>query len=141
LSQSYAKFYYHFVWSTYHRENLVTPVIERPLYRCITGQVLKVKGAVLALDGMPDHVHLVAQLPATIAPAALMQRAKGVSSAYGRDELLPGELFGWQDGYSGFTVSWTHLPKIIAYVRNQKQHHAQGTIIPEWEPIDDDESG
>jgi REP element-mobilizing transposase RayT len=140
LSQSYTKLYYHFVWSTYHRENLAALEIERPLYRCIIGQVLKLKGTVLALDGMPNHVHLVVQLPSTVAPAFLMQRAKGVSSAYGRDELLPGELFGWQDGYSRFTVSWTHLPKIVAYVRNQKRHHAEGSIVSEWEAADDEEA-
>lgn len=129
--------YYHFVWTTWRRQALITDEIERPLYRCIESQVRKVNGTVLAIGGISDHVHLAVLLPGIIAPSQLMQRAKGVSSTFGRDELLPGGLFGWQDGYGGFTISGKHVDNVVAYIRNQKHHHAEGTLVPEWEPSEE----
>lgn len=35
-----------------------------------------------------------------------------------------------------FSVSRSHLKRVIAYVRNQKQHHASGNLWPEWEETD-----
>ena len=94
MAQSNTRFFYHFNWATYRRAAMITKAIERPLYRCIETQVINAKGTVLAVNGMPDHVHLVVQHPATVAPATLMQSVKGVSSAFGRKVLQPGELFG-----------------------------------------------
>ena len=141
MPQSKTEFFYHFVWATWRRQGFVTSDIERRLNRCIESEVRKMKGIVYALDGMPDHRHLVVQLPGAIAPARLMQAAKGVSSTFARDHLVENALFGWQDGYAGFSVSPQMLEIVIAYVRNQKRHHAEGTTIPEWEdcgPFEDE---
>ena len=141
MPQSKTEFYYHFVWATWQRNGLVTEGIERRLYRCIASEVLKLKGTMLEINGMPDHIHLVVQLPGTVAPSNLMQTAKGVSSTFARAQLTPGEYFGWQDGYAGFTVSRQNLQTVINYVRNQKRHHADNTTIPDWEDcggIDED---
>jgi len=139
MPQSKTHFYYHFVWTTWRRSQMVTSDVERRIYRSIENEVRKLRGTVLALDGMPDHVHLAVQLPGTVAPSQLMQRVKGVSSTLGREVLIPGGLFGWQDGYAGFTIIGQHLQNTIAYIRNQKRHHAEGTTIPEWESPDVDE--
>ena len=41
--------------------------------------------------------------------------------------------FEWQEGYGVFSVSEQDVPRVIAYVERQKQHHAEGTLIDEWE--------
>ena len=82
---------------------------------------------------MPDHIHLVVQMPAKCSPAQLMQRVKGRSSAWARQHLVSGAFFGWQDGYGVFSFSRSHRQRVIAYVTNQKRHHAAGKLWPEWE--------
>ncbi len=74
---------------------MVTEEIEQRIYRCIKSEVRKLKGTVLAINGMPDHVHLAARLPGNVAPSLLMQRAKGVSSTFCHQELVKGGMFGW----------------------------------------------
>ncbi|MDQ2686282.1 MAG: IS200/IS605 family transposase [Armatimonadota bacterium] len=88
--------YYHIVWATRGREERLTPEIERRVHRCVTGEVERLRCLVLALDGMPDHVHLVVRAPGNVCPAALAKQVKGVSSAMLNDGRgLSDELFRW----------------------------------------------
>ncbi|MDW8101156.1 MAG: transposase [Anaerolineae bacterium] len=67
---------------------------------------------VLALNGMPDHVHLVVSFPSTIAIADLVKQVKGVSSHFVNETLEPEPQFKWQGSYGAFTVSrwdWKRL--------------------------------
>ena len=49
-----------------------------------------------------------------------------------------GSLF-WQDEYGVFSFDAKRLPNYVAYVENQKTHHAQHSVIPILErTIDED---
>ena len=39
--------------------------------------------------------------------------------------------FAWQDGYSAFTVSYSGLDKVVAYIANQQEHHKKLTFDEE----------
>ena len=41
--------------------------------------------------------------------------------------LKPDTWFDWQNGYAAISVSPSHRKRIITYIHNQKQHHADGT--------------
>jgi hypothetical protein len=34
-----------------------------------------------------------------------------------------GADFGWQAGYAAFTVSTSNMTHVVAYIRDQEQHH------------------
>ena len=136
--RSRAELYLHFVWATEGREPLLTPDIERAVHRCIVNEVEKLKGVVLAIGGMPDHVHLVVQFPKIRSTAEVMKQAKGVSSALANDLTHHTRLFRWQNGYAVFSVCRSHLPTVIAYVKNQKRHHTQGPLDADAEEIDEE---
>jgi len=87
---------------------------------------------VLAINGMPDHVHLLVRAPATLRPMDLMRQVKGVSSRFASDTLgLAG--FAWQEGYGVFSVSRTHVARVCGYIQGQKAHHKDGTTWPSLE--------
>jgi len=125
--------YVHFVWATWDREPLITPDIERRLYRNMVNEAQKMNCKVLAINGMPEHVHFVVKIPTTITIANLMKQVKGVSSHFVNETLQPETKFKWQGSYGAFTVSRWDLDKIIAYVKRQKEHHQLGELYPEWE--------
>ena len=133
MHRSKAEVYFHLVWATWERQPLVTSDVERALYRCIEKEVQSLKCAVLAIGGMPDHVHLVVKAPTRVSPAQLAQRVKGVSSTFARNTLRAGEFFGWQDGYAVFSICPPHVSTVIAYVESQNRHHADNTIVSDWE--------
>ena len=137
MRRSKCELYFHFVWATSHRYAALQGEIERRVHRCIQSEAEKASCSVLALNGMPDHVHLIAQLPSSMSAARLMQRVKGVSSTFARQHLIFDEPFGWQDNYAAFTLSRSHLKRAIFYVQHQKKHHAAGTLWTEWEAVDE----
>ena len=138
MRQSKAEMYFHLVWATWRRLPLVLPEIERAVYRCIEGEAKKLGCKVYAIGGMPDHVHLAVKTPAVIDIPKLAKQVKGVSSTLVRNRLRPDELFRWQEGYAVYTVCPRHIQQTIAYIENQKRHHADGTILDEWEEVDEE---
>lgn len=120
---SRSEIYLHLVRATYRRMPLVTGDVERAVYACIMDQARKAGCELLAIGGMPDHVHVAVRVPPTAAPATLAKQMKGVSSTMIRTQVRPGEFFGWQDGYGAFSFSRSHVERVVAYVRNQKTHH------------------
>ncbi len=137
MRRSKAEIYLHLVWGTWERLPLVTPDIERELYRCIENEARQLKCVVLAIGGMPDHVHLIVRVPTLVSAARLAQQVKGVSSTFVRNQLRIGELFRWQEGYGVFSISRSHLKRAIAYVEKQKRHHACCKLWAEWEETDE----
>ncbi|WP_394795457.1 IS200/IS605 family transposase [Armatimonas sp.] len=122
----------HLVWTTYERRPLVTEVLERSVYRCIEFEATKLGCTVLAIGGMPDHVHVVLTIPSTTSLANLMKQLKGASSALA-GELLTEGFFKWADGYAAFSLSRDHCENAIAYVHYQKEHHSGNNPWPRWE--------
>lgn len=88
---------------------------------------------VLALNGMLDHVHILLVIPSTVSIADLAKQLKGASSHFVNEVLRPEMPFKWQGSYGAFTVSRWDVDKIGGYVQNQKQHHADATLLSEWE--------
>ncbi len=115
----------------------MTPDIERAVYRCIEQQAVKLRCTVLAIGGMPDHVHLAVRTPTHVDAAKIAMQTKGVSSAFVRDQLRPGELFNWQDGFAVFSFGRNQQAPIIAYINNQKRRHGANNLWPEWEDTND----
>jgi putative transposase len=129
------RLYLHLVWAAWDRLPLITPDIERRLYRCIEKEA-KDKGCkVLALNGVADHVHLVVSFPTTITIAELVKQVKGVSSHFVNDVLLPPTTFKWQGFYGAFTVSRWDVDQVVQYVKRQKEHHADNDLTAEWEEM------
>lgn len=129
----------HVIWTTWHREPMLTPERERRAYRCITAQAEELGATVFAVNGMPDHVHLIVQIPTTLTIAKLMHRVKGVSSHLLNAETPELGLFRWADGNAVFSMSRSHRDNAIAYVRNQKQHHADLALRRGWEIVPEDD--
>ena len=117
--------YVQLVWTTWDRLPLITPDIERRLHRNIESEVREMGCTVLALNGTSDHAHLVISFPTTVTIANLVKQVKGVSSHFVNETLRPEAKFKWQGRYGAFTVSRWDLPKIIRYVKRQKEHHAE----------------
>lgn len=138
MSRSKSEIDLHFVWATYRRMRLIVPDWEQPLYACILAEAKRQGCEVLALGGMPDHIHLALAIPTKQSPATVMRCIKGVSSTFVRQRLAGGEFFGWQDGYGVFSFYRAHRASVIGYIHRQKQHHAEGTHRLTWEEVDEE---
>jgi len=125
--------YFHFIWGTQDGDPLISKDIERPVYRCIVEQIQKLRCQVLAINGVPNHIHLVVKVRSSVPVALLIKQAKGVSAKFINDHLKVKNLFRWQSGYGAFTISRWDLPMIINYVKKQKTHHQERSLLEELE--------
>jgi REP element-mobilizing transposase RayT len=123
MPNSYTQNFYHAVFSTRHRESLVTPELEERLFPFIGGIVRDMRCTLVAINGMPDHIHLLVRFRNDLAIADLIRHVKSRSSAWIHETFPALGHFAWQDGYGGFTVSKSVLDEVEAYIRNQKEDH------------------
>jgi putative transposase len=138
MRRAKAELYVHLIWATAERAAMVKPALERSLYRCLEDQARQMGCTVLAIGGMPDHVHMVVRYPAKVSVAQLVQQIKGVSSHLLKEQLQAGLGFHWQERYGAFSLSRSHVEKVVAYVNDQKQRHAEQDLWGQWEEADEE---
>ena len=135
MPDTYTEIYYHLVWATKKREAMIVPEMETTLYVSIKAACRDSGATILALNGMPDHVHLACVLPTTVAVASLLNKVKG-SSAHLINHLPGGRhALAWQPGYGALTFARRDLKRIMGYIQNQQQHHQEGTLSESMERV------
>ncbi len=129
MTQTLAYVYLHVVFSTKNREPLIDVAIENELHRYICGIAREQSCQVLAISGMPDHVHILMRVTMAKPVADIMKNIKAFSTGWikrkGYDD------FGWQSGYGAFSVSHSLLPTVKRYVLAQKEHHKSQLLTEE----------
>lgn len=120
---SYVSLHYHIVFSTKQRVLCLNQDIMTELRKYTAGIVRKHEGKLLNLNGPEDHVHLLVQLSPKMALMDIVRHIKGNTSKWLSQTYADLKAFFWQEGYSAFTISQSGLPKVMAYIDNQVDHH------------------
>ncbi len=132
MPQSLSSILIHLIFSTKHRDPYITPKIERELHPYMASIFRSLKSPVLALDGMPDHIHALFALSRVISIADLVEEVKTDSSKWIKTKGLEFRNFHWQNGYAAFSVSQSELENVKGYIHAQKAHHQQVTFQDEY---------
>jgi putative transposase len=114
---------YHLVWCPKFRRPVLAGNVGKRLSELIPEIVETIEGEVLELDVQPDHVHLFATFPPTIAINQIMHRLKGVSSHQLRKEYpwLNSRLPSlWTRSYYVGTAGDVSAETIKRYIDEQK---------------------
>lgn len=125
------RLFYHFIWTTKKREPLLTPDIELRIHGYLRNEAEKLQCPLFYINGAADHMHVLASVRPSIAPSEFIKQLKGSSSRFVTKEL--GRAFEWQEDYGVLSISEADVPRVIEYVKNQKRHHAERTLILEFE--------
>lgn len=125
MAGTYTKLFYHVVFSTKGRKRFILPSIEEELRKYVCGILRNIDGACVEINGMADHVHVLAILPPKISLSDALRTIKASTSKWLHETKPELAMFGWQDGYSAFTVSKSQVDSVREYIRDQKAHHAE----------------
>jgi putative transposase len=79
--------HYHFVWIPVRRRKVLVGAIAERLRALLIDAVVPLDCSILALEVMPDHVHLFVTAPPTLAPDQIMFRLKGYTARVLRQEF------------------------------------------------------
>jgi REP element-mobilizing transposase RayT len=135
------RLYYHLVWTTKERQPLITIDLETQLYGYIIGKADQLGSIIHAIGGIENHIHLIASIPPKLSISDFVQNLKG-SSAYHLNHLSSSkDVFAWQRGYGVFSLGSKQLEQAVAYVKNQKTHHFNGTTISSLEQHNHEDDG
>ena len=122
MAHTFTNLLTHVIFSTKDRLPLITPEFKPRLHAYVGGIVRSVDGIALAIDGPADHVHLLIKTPASAALANVIRDVKANSSRWAH-ETFPRADFAWQTGYGAFSVSFSNVEQVRAYIANQEEHH------------------
>lgn len=132
MPNTYTQIHIHFVFVVKYRESLIHASWKNNLYKYITGIVQNNQHKMIAINGMPDHVHVLIGMRPTQSISDLMQDVKANSSKWINEQKLTPGRFEWQASFGAFSYSKSQLKNVIAYIENQEQHHATKTFREEY---------
>lgn len=135
MANTYTQIHIHVIFAVQNREYLISSKWKDDLYKYITGIVENNKHKMLAINGMPDHVHVLIGLRPSQSLSELMQDIKGCSSKWINEEGFVNGKFYWQEGYGAFSYKKNDLPYVIDYINNQESHHIKKTLVDEYTEI------
>ncbi|MEK7226140.1 MAG: IS200/IS605 family transposase, partial [Bacteroidota bacterium] len=129
---TFSQIYIQYVFAVKGRENLIRPAFEAEIYKYIAG-IINGKGQkILAVNGMPDHIHVLVGLRPAMRISDLVRDIKNNSCNFINDKGWLKQKFSWQEGYGVFSYSESNYGKVIDYIKGQKQHHSQRTFRQEY---------
>ena len=132
MANTYTQLYIHFVFAVKFRQAVLLPAWEARVQRYITGIVQKNDHKLLAIESVPDHLHLFVGLNPMQSISTLMQLVKGDSAEFVNDNKFTDRKFQWQSGYGAFSHSRSQLDAVVRYINRQKEHHSTKTFREEY---------
>jgi REP element-mobilizing transposase RayT len=132
MSHTYSQVLLHIVFGTWDRAPMISPQIRDDLYQYMGGIVREARGTLIAVNGMPDHVHLLVAMPLTVSIAVLVREVKAKSSRFVHEKWPDRDRFTWQGGYGVFSVSHSAVEQVEKYIREQEEHHRKYSFEQEF---------
>ena len=133
MGSTFYSLHYHIFFSTKERRPLLRPQWCARVHEYLGGTVRGLGGVAETVGGVDDHVHLLVSLKTTHTLAEFARELKKASSVWVAENLEP--AFGWQEGYTVLTVSWTHGLALRQYIAGQEAHHRKISFVDELEHL------
>jgi putative transposase len=132
MANTYTQIYIHIVFAVEGRQNLIAPERNDELQKYITGIVTAQNQKLIAINNMPDHLHLLVGLRPDSSLSDLVRDIKANSSRFINEKHWVNGRFSWQEGFGAFSHSRSQLDDVIRYIQDQQKHHAKQTFRDEY---------
>jgi REP element-mobilizing transposase RayT len=132
MANTYTQIHIQFVFVVKYRDGLIHLSFKDELYQYIAGIIKYHNHKLLAINGMPDHIHVLVGMRPTQSISDLLQDIKGSSSKWINKKKFLKVKFEWQEGYGAFSYSKSQVNNVINYIKNQEQHHSIKSFRQEY---------
>lgn len=130
---SYTNLLYHIVYATKERAPLITNALRPRLHEYLGGTVRGLDGVAIEINGVADHVHILAKVRPTISISEFLSKIKSGSSGWAKRQTAG--RFAWQSRFAAFTVSESQVERVRRYIRNQEVHHHNHSFEDEFKAL------
>lgn len=132
MANTYTQIHIQAIFAVKRRKSLIQKEWKDELYKYISGIIQAKDHKLLAINGMPDHLHVFFGMRPTEALSNLIQDIKQDSSRWINRSKFIKDKFEWQGGFGAFSYSKSHVSRVITYVRNQEVHHQKISFLAEY---------
>ena len=132
MAGTFSQIYIQVVFAVKGRECVIHTSWEEELYKYISGIVRNKGQKMLAINGMPDHLHFIIGMKPSCCLSDLVREIKKSSNDFINEKKFLKYKFSWQEGYGAFSYSHSALDNVIQYVNNQKEHHRKISFKDEY---------
>lgn len=132
MAGTFSQIYIQVVFAVQNRECMIQSSWEEELYKYITGIVRNKEQKMLAINGMPDHIHFFIGMKPSCCLSDLVREVKKSSNDFIKERNFSKFKFNWQEGYGAFSYSHSQIDSVIKYILNQKEHHKKQTFRDEY---------
>jgi putative transposase len=132
MANTYSQIYIQIVFAVQNRRSLIDHSWEEELYKYVTGIITNKDQKLIAINGMPDHIHIFIGMKPTCCLSDLVREIKKASNSFIKESHFCPLGFNWQDGFGAFSYSHSQLDNVIGYIQNQKAHHQKKTFKEEY---------
>ncbi len=132
MANTFSQIYLQIVFTVHGRQNLIKKENKDELYKYITGIIKNNNQKLLAINGMPDHIHIFIGLNPNIHISNLVRDIKANSSRFINEKGFVRGKFSWQEGFGVFSYSHSHIDRVINYIVKQEEHHKKKTFKEEY---------
>jgi len=135
MSNTYTQIHIHVVFAVRRRAPLISRAWKERLHQYITGIVQNQGHKLIAINSMPDHIHIFIGMRPDAALSDLVRDIKRDSTNFVNQTFCPPTRFGWQEGFGAFTYSHSQIDTVVKYILNQEKHHRRKSFREEYEAI------
>lgn len=132
MANTYTQIYIQIVFAVEGRQNLIQPQHNDELQKYITGIVAGQGQKLLAINNVPDHLHMLVGLKADLSISELVRDIKANSSRFIQQQGWVNGRFWWQEGFGAFSYLRSQIDAVIRYIQNQQAHHARRSFREEY---------
>jgi len=119
----YNNLYTHFIFTTFHREPVISENHRERIEKFITGVVKNYNCKLYAIYMNPEHIHFLVSRSPEISEEQLAIIVANSSQKFINENKLSIGKFEWQTSSSAFSVSKRDVDKVCKYILNRKDHH------------------
>ncbi len=133
MPNTYTQIHIQCIMAVKFRQALIESSWKEQLHKYITGIAQNHGHKMIAINSMPDHLHLFIGFRPNQSLSDLMRLVKGESSEWINKQQFTPATFRWQEGYGAFSYSRSHVQTVTNYIMNQEEHHRKRTFLEEYQ--------
>ena len=132
MNIEYNNLYTHYIFTTLHREPLISENHRERIEKYITGIINNNESQLYSIYANPDHIHFMVSRSPKLSEENLASIIAESSQRFINQNNLCNKHFSWQLSVSAFSVSKSDVDKVCKYILNQPKHHRKVNFTEEY---------
>jgi REP element-mobilizing transposase RayT len=132
MANTYSKLLIHLIFVVKRRDALIDHKWKEELFKYTTGIITNKHQKLLAVNAVPDHMHLLMSYKPDTHLPSIVRDIKSNTSKFINENNLSRYKFEWQIGYAAFSVGHSQVDIVVNYIKNQEKHHAKKKFRDEY---------